>query len=438
MKSRRGFPLPFAFIVFLLACLNLTACSAAGESARYKSQADQFLAEGHLAEAVLTYRQALISHSNDPELLSGLGKALSAQGRSRSAAEVLKRASSLKPNDSSIQDSLAKLVTRPQEGLSLKLAWFSSGIESEAVGAAVAEGKIFVAYANGSLAALDQGSGQSVWQIATAAALSSAPAADGRQVWVGAENGAVLVYAAGTGQSLGFFQTNGAVVATPALSAELAYCPSSDGALYALERTGLKLAWKAAIGGALHASALVSGTSVYVGSNDGRLYGLNAASGERTWPYGIPSQGAIESVPALSNGRIFFGSGDGRIHALDAETGGEYWHFSTPDAVYATPLVLNDQIIVASSGLVLASLGFSDGSPSWSLSFAHPLTAAPVYFKDRLFVVARGDAHLFSVDSQTGKLEGELDTGDWITQGPLTAGSDLVLIGKDGAVFLYR
>ncbi len=170
----------------------------------------------------------------------------------------------------------------------------------------------------------------------------------------------------------------------------------------------------------------------------GGLYGFNAVSGERIWPYGIPTQGAIESVPALSNGRIFFGSGDGRIHALDAETGGEYWHFSTPDAIYATPLVLNEQIIVASSGLVLASLGFSDGSPSWSLSFTHPLTAAPVYFKDRLFVVARGDPHLFSVDSQTGKLEGELDTGDWLAQGALTAGNDLVLIGKDGAVFLYR
>ncbi len=175
MKSRHGFPLPFALIPILLACLSLAACSAAGESARYKSQADQFLAEGHLAEAVLTYRQALISHPDDPELLSGLGKALSAQGRSRSAAEVLKRAASLKPNDSSIQTSLAKLATRPQEGLSLKLAWFSSGIESEAVGAVLAEGKIFVAYADGHLLALDQGSGQSVWQIETAGGTELSP-----------------------------------------------------------------------------------------------------------------------------------------------------------------------------------------------------------------------------------------------------------------------
>ncbi len=177
---------------------------------------------------------------------------------------------------------------------------------------------------------------------------------------------------------------------------------------------------------------------MYVGSNDGRLYGLNASSGERLWPYGIPTQGAIESLPSLADGRIFFGSDDGRVYALDAETGGQYWRFSTPDAVYASPLVLNDQVIVASSGLELASLHFTDGAPSWSLPFDHPITAAPVFFKDRLYLVAVGDPRLFAVDVQTGKLLGELDTGDWTSQGPLLAGNDLILVGKDGAVFLYR
>ena len=59
-------------ITIMLACLSLAACSVSGESARYKSQAEQSAVEGHLAEAVLTYRQALISHPKDPELLSKL------------------------------------------------------------------------------------------------------------------------------------------------------------------------------------------------------------------------------------------------------------------------------------------------------------------------------------------------------------------------------
>jgi outer membrane protein assembly factor BamB len=228
------------------------------------------------------------------------------------------------------------------------------------------------------------------------------------------------------------------VMATPLLTADMAYCCSNDGFLYALSRSTGRLVWKAEIGSALHASPALGEQAVYVGANDGRLYGFEISSGERLWQFGIPTQGALESVPSLANGRIFFGSGDGRIYALDAETGGEYWHYSTPDAVYARPLVLNDQLIVASSGLELASLGISDGRPRWSRLFNHPITAAPAFFKGRLYLGTRGDPHLFAVDALSGKLLGDLNTGDWIAQGPLAAGTDLILVGQDGSVFLYR
>ena len=218
-------------ITIMLACLSMTACSVSGESARYKSQAEQSAVEGHLAEAVLTYRQALISHPKDPELLSKLGMALAAQGRSRSAADVLKRAAILKPEATSIKKALADLVTLPQDGLSLTLAWIYNNTNSEPVGAGINAGKIFVAYADGHLLALDQASGQVLWNIAAPAALASPPAADAGQVWVGAENGSVFVYDAGSGQKLGSYATGGAVYAAPTLTAEMAYCASSDGSL---------------------------------------------------------------------------------------------------------------------------------------------------------------------------------------------------------------
>ena len=434
MKSRSS--LIRTMSIILLVCLSLAACS--GESARYKRQAEQFMAEGHLPEAVLTYRQALESHPDDPQLLRGLGMALAAQGRGRSAAGALIQAASLKPGDASIQNALAKLVTQPQDGLELTLAWITTTAGSEPVGLAAAAGKIFVAYADGRLWALDQTSGHDAWEAHAPQALTSPPAVDSGQVWVGAEDGSIFVFDTESGKILGSYRTGAAVIAAPLLTADMAYCPSNDGFLYALSRRTGTLAWKAEIGSALHASPVVGDQVVYVGANDGRMYAFKASSGERLWPYGIPSQGALESVPSLANGRIFFGSGDGRVYALDAETGGEYWHYSTPDAVYARPLVLKDQLIVASSGLELASLGISDGQPGWSLLFDHPITEAPAFFKDRLYLKTRGDPRLFAVEAHSGKLLGDLDTGDWIAQGPLVAGADLVLVGQDGSVFLYR
>ena len=433
MKSRPS--LIQAILTIALACLFLAACS--GESARYKSQAQQFMADGRLPEAVLTYRQALVGHPNDPALLRGLGLALAAQGRGRSAAGVLIQAARM-PAQATVQNGLAGLVTQPQDGLGLALAWITTSAGSEPVGVTAAAGTIFVAYADGRLWALDQASGQEVWDAHAPEPLTSAPSADSGQVWMGAASGSIYVFDAGSGKILGSYHTEATVVAAPLLTADMAYCSSNDGFLYAFSRRTGRLAWKAEIGSALHASPVAGEQAVYVGANDGRLYGFSLSSGERLWQYGIPTQGAVESIPSLANGRVFFGSGDGRVYAMDTETGGEYWHFSTPDAVYARPLVLDDQLIVASSGLELASIGISDGELGWSLLFDQPLTQPPVFFKDRLYLFTNGDPRLFAVDPQTGKLLGELNTGDWLAQGPLVAGSDLVLVGKDGSVFLYH
>jgi outer membrane protein assembly factor BamB len=422
----------------LLFCIVLAGCSGWGESAKFKRQAEQFAAEGRLAEAVLTYRQALASDPDNPDLLGGLGTALAAQGRNRSAAQALRRVADQKPDDEAIRKTLSELITRPQDGLSLSLSWIVSPADSEPIGAAAAAGKIFVVYAGGSLIALEQTSGQVIWNLKAPAALVSPPAADETQVWVGAEDGKIFIYDAASGGMLGSYPTDGAVYAAPALTSDLAFCPSSDGSLYALDRTDLQLVWKAAVGEAMQASPLAVGQAVYVGANDGRLYAFEASTGKRIWKNGILTQGAIESVPASAEGWIFAGSDDGRVYALDAETGGEYWRFSTPDAIYAQPLLLAGQLIVASGGQVLASIRWIDGILSWSLSFEHPITEAPVFFKERLYLVTRSDPRLFAVDPGTGEMTGELNTGDWIARGPLAAGDGLTFVGKDGSVFLYR
>ncbi len=425
-------------VALLVAGLLLAACSPSSPSARYKSQADQFAAEQRLAESILTYRQALKSHPDDPQVMRELGTALASEGRDRSAAAILIRAADLLPADTSITSALAGLNTRPEDGLSLRLAWFATGRGSEPLGAAAAGGRIFIVYADSHLVALDEASGLVLWDIEAPAPLVSPPAADATQVWVGAEDGSILVYEAPSGHTLGHYLTKGAVYAAPALGSDLAYCPSNDGSLYALDRRSFAPVWKAELGDALHVSPLVSDGAVYVGSIDGRLYALNTSTGERIWAHGILTQGPVESVPALADGRVFAGSGDGRVYALDAATGGEYWRYSTPDAIYASPLVLGDQLLVASSGRLLASLRRVDGVPTWRLVFDHPIVQNPAFLKDQLYLVTRGDPRLFAVDRRTGALVGAINTGDWVASGPIASGTDLILVGQDGAVFLYR
>ncbi len=185
--------------------------------------------EGRLPEAVLTYRQALLSHPDDPDLLSGLGLALAAQGRGRSAAGFLNRVATLKPDEARYKTTLARLVTRPQDGLALTWHGFPATLDSEPVGAAAAAGDDLCCLCGWALEGAGSGLGPGGWDIQAPAALVSPPAADAGQVWVGAENGSVYVFDAGSGQSLGSFKTGGAVYAAPALTEQFAYCASSDG-----------------------------------------------------------------------------------------------------------------------------------------------------------------------------------------------------------------
>jgi outer membrane protein assembly factor BamB len=432
----RYLAIPILFVI--IGSLLLAACASSREAERYTRQADQFVAEGRLAEAVLTYRQALVSDPDNPDVLARLGYALAAQGRRRLAYNYLSQAALIKPDDPDLQTALRSLSAEPSTGIDLSLAWIAAGVGSEPVGLAADSGKVFAAYHDGRLIALDQASGGNLWEVQALAGLASPPAVDSDQVWVGSEDGSVYVFEAATGRLSGSFLTGGPVYAAPALTAEFAFCPSNDGYLYALERAGLNLVWKAATDGALHVGPLATGQAIYVGSNDGRLYALRTDTGERIWSYGVLTQGAVESVPILEDARILVGSGDGRLYALAAESGGEYWRYSTPDAIYASPLVLGEQVIVASSGNLLASVNLLDGSPDWSLPFEHPLTQKPVFYKDRLYLAAHSDPLLYAVDYKTGTLQGAIDTGDWIAFGPLEAGDDLILLGKDGAVILYR
>src|SRR5574340_471471 len=145
------------------------------------------MADGHLPEAVLAYRQALKSAPGDAGIMRMLASALEQQGRRRSAARLLEQGATAEPDDPTWASTLAGLQTAPQDGPGLKLAWIADVSSSEPIGAAVAANRAFVAYADGQLIALDTRDGTQLWEAVLAPAISSPPAADAEQVWIGTE-----------------------------------------------------------------------------------------------------------------------------------------------------------------------------------------------------------------------------------------------------------
>jgi len=435
--------LGLSIVAVVWLALAAAACSAPPDvlrvllpspAARFVAEGDRLSAERRSAEAILAYRQAVARDERYVPALRKLAHAYAAQGRRRLAQQYLQRAAALQPGDAGVAADLNELVPPEVIGGPLKPAWQALADSGAPTGLAVGNGVIYVAYEDGAVKALDAATGAPRWESKLPVRASSAPAVGGGLALVGGEDGALHALDAADGRPRWRFQTAAPIYAAPTVTAEAIYAPSGDGSFSALAPSDGKLLWKIDTTPPLTGRATVVDGIVYFGSADGRIFGVDAATGQELWGSGIVAQGAVEAQPTVVDGRMFIGAGDSRIYALAADKGGEYWRHSTPDAIYARPLVIRDTVYVASAGNTLSALDVVTGDLVWELDAKSALRHAPAWADETLYYVAAADPHLHAVDAASGKPLWQTDTGDWLAAGPIIADGMMVLLGQDGAV----
>ena len=426
--------------------LAAAACSAPPDvlrgllpspAARFVAEGDRLSAERRSAEAILAYRQAVAQDARHVPALRKLARAYAAQGRRRLAQQYLKRAAALQPGDSGVAADLNELVPPEVTDGSFKPAWQALA-DGAPTGMAVEGGTVYIAYEDGAVRVLDAATGAVRWENKLPARASSAPAVGDGLLLVGGEDGALHALDGADGRPRWRFQTAAPIYAAPTVTAEAIYAPSGDGSFSALAPSDGKLLWKIDATPPLTGRAAVAGGIVYFGSADGRIYGVDAATGREVWGSGIVAQGAVEAQPTVAEGRVLIGAGDSRMYALAADKGGEYWRHSTPDAIYARPLVISDTVFVASAGNTLSALNVLTGDLTWELDAKSALRHAPAWADGTLYYVAAADPHLYAVDAATGSPLWQLDTGDWLAAGPVITDGIMVLLGQDGAVMGFK
>lgn len=93
---------------------------------------------------------------------------------------------------------------------------------------------VYVGSQDGTVYAIDEGTGEPVWEYETGDAVDSSPALVDGVVYVGSRDGNVYALDADEGEPLWSFETGGGVVSSPAVSEGTVYVGSTDGSLYAL------------------------------------------------------------------------------------------------------------------------------------------------------------------------------------------------------------
>lgn len=140
---------------------------------------------------------------------------------------------------------------------------------------------------------------------------------------------------------------------------------------------------------------------------------------EVSWTF--QSKGPIGwgSCPVMdrSEKALYLSSSDSRVYALSSETGEVLWSFSTSGPVMASPIIVDDKLLVASTDGSVSLISRADGKPHWQYQGDSSIVATPALCKG-LVAVPTLDGHLFAIDLKTGMREWKCSVGDAVVGTP--------------------
>lgn len=265
------------------------------------------------------------------------------------------------------------------------------------------------------------------------------------RVYVGATSGQLHALSF-EGRALYRFELHEAIESEPALDPEAdeLYVGTERGELYAFAPSTGKLRWKVTSAAAIRQKPVLFRDAIYLINEDDIVESRSRADGSVLWSYKRDrAEGFLVSGHAglvlTEDARLLTAFNDGSVVALDALDGRPKWERPTsgdvPETepgrpryvdVDTTPVVIGDQVFVASFGAGIYCLDAGNGSILWR---------APDWTGITGMVAADGGA-LIVVSADRGIARFELQTRSASWTKPNERGSFGVPERRDGAVLL--
>jgi outer membrane protein assembly factor BamB len=219
-------------------------------------------------------------------------------------------------------------------------------------------GRVFLAYLNGDLIALDAATGKPAWKRDLHAHLESSPLAIGGTLYLGDDKTDLVALRAVDGESLWRFNSPGAIKASPSHHDGRIYVADYQGAMFCVDAHSGKVLWRTNTTkvrpfgqGGFYSSPAVAFGTVYAARDDGTVYAFDERSGKVAWffetgsfIYGSPAVADVPGTPPS----VYIGSYDEHFYALDARSGKRRWRFDVGGAVPGTAVVIGHTVYTSS------------------------------------------------------------------------------------------
>ena len=247
------------------------------------------------------------------------------------------------------------------------------------------------------------------------------------------------------------FATDKGIFSTPVVDGdENVYIGSADRSFYALNPDGT-VKWSVETGEIIDSSALLDDQGrVYFGSGDGYLRALDRETGDEIWSLQADDPAENDAYIRWFEGNVAMGP-DGTLYvpndnfylyAIDRDTGDVDWRFTLADQTWSLPAVDPDSgnLYFGNNNLIetLADNTWAidaDGNALWSDFSLGSMVASPLILDDRV-LMGSFDGHLRAYDRGNGALLWEFPTRDHIYASPaLLPDGNVVQPSADGTIY---
>ncbi len=410
----------------------------------------------------------------DGERLTTRGEAVPADAAALASAPAFQvRAASANSSWTHVNGAPQHWVGHPALGQSLSLAWSTQiGVadsrRNRTSAAPVARsGRIFTQDSLGTVTATSD-SGTVLWRTPMPTKLDQAGEIGGGGLAVDSD---ILLATTGAGRVVAMDQTSGDVLwdqdlrsfggSAPALFGDLAYVSARDGSAWAIEKDNGRISWQ--ITGPGVVSGFVGGPGPAVTSKwalfpfgSGEVLSTYRQGGLRNWTASVSGgrEGRAVNIvrdisgdPVVVGDKVFVGTASGPIVALNLQDGERLW--TTREGAFDNLWVAGNSVFFVNDENALVRLSTADGSVVWRQQLPRFLTEkirkrdavvahyGPVLAGGRL-IVASSDGVARMFDPTTGAALGTLAVPGGAAAGPIVVNRTLLLQSRDGVLHAYR
>jgi len=165
----------------------------------------------------------------------------------------------------------------------------------------------------------------------------------------------------------------------------------------------IKEIWSTNTGYTIASSPALWKDLAIVGDASGIVRALEIESGRPQWTF--KAGGAIYSTPDVSgNAIVVFASTDGNVYALEAATGREQWRLHTDRPIVASPCIFNNVVYIGSSEGKFRAIQLATGKLLWDFDgLGGFVETRPLIYNGKV-IFGAWDQNLYALDARTGKL----------------------------------